>query len=212
VSDAPEALRARRLRSPVGTLTLVASASGLRAILWPGDARPVRVGDTTAAADVDLERPVADVADVGHDVERSIDGITGDRADGGGASADALPAVEADIRAILDAASAQIGEYFAGLRHRFTLPLEPFGTPFQVAVWMSLDDIAYGDTATYGEQAARLGRPTAVRAVGSANGRNPLSIVLPCHRVVGRDGRLTGFAGGLDAKAFLLDHEARHRT
>ena len=108
---------------------------------------------------------------------------------------------------ILEAAATQLAEYFAGERTEFDLPLDPHGTEFQVAAWKALAEIPYGETATYGEQAERIGRPTAVRAVGAANGRNPLSIVLPCHRVVGADGSLTGFAGGLDAKRVLLDLE-----
>ncbi len=110
---------------------------------------------------------------------------------------------------VLDAAAAQLEEYFAGRRTEFDLELDLRGTEFQVAVWTGLADIPFGETSTYAEQADRLGRPTAVRAVGAANGRNPVSIVLPCHRVVGKDGSLTGFAGGLDAKRFLLDHEHR---
>ena len=101
----------------------------------------------------------------------------------------------------------QLTEYFAGERTAFDLPLDPVGTEFQVAAWRALGEIPYGETRTYGEQAAGIGRPTAVRAIGAANGKNPLSIVLPCHRVVGADGSLTGFAGGLDAKRFLLTHE-----
>ena len=105
----------------------------------------------------------------------------------------------------------QLDEYFAGARTSFELPLEPVGTEFQLEVWGSLADIPYGETSTYAKQAAAIGRPRAVRAVGAANGRNPISIVLPCHRVVGADGKLTGFAGGLGAKRWLLDHEATHR-
>ena len=103
----------------------------------------------------------------------------------------------------------QLDEYFAGDRRSFDLPLELRGTDFQQQVWMALADIPYGETSTYGKQAAEIGRPRAIRAVGSANGRNPLSIVLPCHRIVGADGKLTGFAGGLDTKRWLLDHESR---
>ncbi len=110
---------------------------------------------------------------------------------------------------VVAAASAQLLEYFAGQRTAFELPLDLVGTEFQLAVWRSLAEIPYGETATYGEQADRIGRPTATRAVGSANGRNPVSIVLPCHRVVGADGSMTGFAGGVDTKRFLIDHEAR---
>lgn len=115
--------------------------------------------------------------------------------------------VESPKNKVLAQAAQQLDEYFAGTRKSFDLPLDLRGTEFQVAAWRALADIPYGETATYGEQAASLGRPKAVRAIGAANGRNPLSIVLPCHRVVGADGSLTGFAAGLDAKKFLLDLE-----
>lgn len=115
--------------------------------------------------------------------------------------------VESPKNRVLAQAAQQLDEYFAGTRKSFDLPLDLRGTEFQVAAWRALADIPYGETATYGEQAASLGRPKAVRAIGAANGRNPLSIVLPCHRVVGADGSLTGFAAGLDAKKFLLDLE-----
>jgi methylated-DNA-[protein]-cysteine S-methyltransferase len=108
---------------------------------------------------------------------------------------------------ILDAAAGQLAEYFAGDREAFDLPLDPVGTPFQHAVWAVLRTIPFGQTMTYGEQAKRLGDVGKARAVGAANGRNPLSIVVPCHRVIGSTGRLTGFAGGLDVKAWLLAHE-----
>jgi methylated-DNA-[protein]-cysteine S-methyltransferase len=105
------------------------------------------------------------------------------------------------------AVSLQLGEYFAGSRTSFDLPLDLEGTEFQLAAWRELTTIPYGETRTYAAQAARIGRPSAVRAVGAANGRNPISIVLPCHRVVGSNGSLTGFAGGIDAKRWLLGHE-----
>jgi methylated-DNA-[protein]-cysteine S-methyltransferase len=108
---------------------------------------------------------------------------------------------------LLDRAVEQLAEYFAGERQEFDLPLDPVGTEFQVRVWRSLAQIGFGETWTYGRQAEWLGRPGASRAVGAANGRNPLSIVLPCHRVVGASGSLTGFAGGLGAKRWLLAHE-----
>lgn len=98
-------------------------------------------------------------------------------------------------------------EYFAGRRQRFDLPLDPAGTAFQLAAWQVLRSIGYGQTITYGEQARRLGDPAKARAVGAANARNPLSIVVPCHRVVGASGALTGFAGGVDAKHWLLEFE-----
>jgi len=151
--------------SPVGTLTLVASKSGLRAVIWPGE-RAGRVG----------------------------------------LAGTPLTSGEAPV---LSAAATQLDEYFAGTRTTFDLPLDLRGTAFQLAAWQALAEIPYGETRTYAEQAARLGRPAAVRAVGTANSRNPLSIVLPCHRVVGSDGALRGFAGGLDAKAALLAFEQR---
>jgi methylated-DNA-[protein]-cysteine S-methyltransferase len=101
----------------------------------------------------------------------------------------------------------QLEEYFAGTRQHFDLPLHPLGTNFQVTVWQALADIPYGSTISYGELARRIGQPLAVRAVGAANGRNPLPIVLPCHRVIGANGSLTGFGGGLPTKRFLLEME-----
>jgi methylated-DNA-[protein]-cysteine S-methyltransferase len=101
----------------------------------------------------------------------------------------------------------QLGQYFAGEREVFDLPLAPDGAPFQQRVWHALTRIPYGRTATYGELAARVRRPTAARAVGMANGRNPISIVVPCHRVIGANGRITGYAGGVDRKRFLLELE-----
>jgi len=109
--------------------------------------------------------------------------------------------------AILQAVRTQLGEYFAGTRTAFELPLAPHGTAFQKEVWHSLADIPYGQTISYAQLAQRVGKPTAMRAVGAANGRNPLPIVLPCHRVIGADGSLTGFGGGLPTKQFLLELE-----
>jgi len=108
---------------------------------------------------------------------------------------------------VLDATAAQLDEYFAGTRTTFDLPLDLHGTPFQLAAWQALAGIPYGETRTYGEQADRIGRPSAVRAIGAANGRNPVSIVLPCHRVIGSNGSLVGFGGGLEVKAALLELE-----
>ena len=105
---------------------------------------------------------------------------------------------------VLQAAEAQLGEYFAGRRQRFELPLAPQGTAFQREVWQTLAEIPYGATWSYRDLAQRIGRPSAMRAVGAANGRNPLPIVLPCHRVIGADGGLTGFGGGLPTKELLL--------
>ncbi len=149
--------------SPFGTLTLVASHAGLRAVLWPGD-----------------------------DPRRA--GLAGD-------------GLRPGDEPLLTRARDQLDGYFQGTRTSFDLPLDLGGTPFQQVVWRALAEIPYAETRTYAEQAVRVGRPTAVRAVGAANGRNPLSIVLPCHRVVGSDGSLTGFAGGLGVKRALLEHE-----
>lgn len=108
---------------------------------------------------------------------------------------------------LLRRARRQLEEYFAGRRRGFDLPLSPQGTPFQLSVWRTLASIPYGQTLSYAGLAARVGRPAAMRAVGAANGRNPLPIVLPCHRVIGADGSLTGFGGGLPTKQFLLKLE-----
>ena len=105
------------------------------------------------------------------------------------------------------AAEQQLGEYFSHQRTEFAIELDLRGTPFQAQVWKSLALIPYGETISYGRQAKWVGRPAAVRAVGGANGRNPVAIVLPCHRVVGANGSLTGFGGGLERKTWLLDHE-----
>ena len=148
--------------SPVGDLTLVASDTGLVAILWQDD-DPARV--RLAAREVRTDHP------------------------------------------ILAMAQAQLTDYFAGARRAFTVPLDVRGTPFQQMIWAALRDIPFGETRSYGDIARAVGRPTASRAVGAANGRNPLSIIAPCHRVVGANGALTGFAGGVETKRWLLDFE-----
>ena len=108
---------------------------------------------------------------------------------------------------VLDEAARQLAAWFAGERTSFDLPLRPKGTPFQIAVWKALRDIPYGETRSYREIATGLGQPKAVRAVGAANGRNPISIIVPCHRVIGASGALTGYAGGVQRKRWLLGHE-----
>ena len=105
----------------------------------------------------------------------------------------------------------QLKEYFAGQRHRFDLPLAPEGTPFQQRVWRALLDIPYGETISYGELASQIGQRSASRAVGLANGSNPLPIVIPCHRVIGSNGKLTGYGGGLPIKERLLALERGER-
>jgi methylated-DNA-[protein]-cysteine S-methyltransferase len=149
----------KMMDSPVGRLTLVATAAGLAAILWENDP-PRRVPLTIEAND--------------------------------------------DEHPVLVETERQLGEYFAGRRSAFELTLDPAGTAFQRKVWNALLTIPFGETRSYGQIARQIGNPDAVRAVGAANGRNPLSIVAPCHRVIGSTGRLTGFAGGLDVKAYLL--------
>lgn len=164
-------LMSLRVESPIGSLELVGSDLGLRALLMDGE-RDDRV---PAAA-----------------------GATATRAD------------DREVPAVLREAAAQLAEYFAGDRQEFDLALDPVGTPFQMEAWQALRTIPYGTTTSYGEQARRIGRPSAVRAVGAANGRNPIGIIVPCHRVIGAGGSLTGYAGGLDNKRWLLDHEMRH--
>ena len=149
----------KRVASPVGTLTLVATDAGLAAILWEN------------------ERP--------HRVRLNLE-------------------AEHATHPVLVEAERQLDEYFAGRRKRFALKLDVSGTAFQRKVWNALLTIPFGETRSYAEIATQIGHPRAARAVGAANGRNPLSIVAPCHRVVGSTGALTGFAGGLDVKARLL--------
>lgn len=149
----------KTMRSPVGTLTLIASDKGLAGV-WFERSRPERVRTRT-------------------DVEHRT-------------------------HPILVEAERQLREYFAGRRQAFDLKLDFVGTPFQRSVWKALLTIPFGQTRTYGEVAKQVGRPSASRAVGAANGRNPVSIVAPCHRVIGSTGALTGFGGGLDVKERLL--------
>lgn len=150
--------------SPVGILKIVASESGIIAVLWEND-KPSRVK---------------------------------------------LPNLsESSAHPILNRAVQQLGQYFAGTRTNFDLPIEMRGTQFQNKVWQALQTIPYGLTKSYGQIANQINQPSACRAVGMANGRNPISIIVPCHRVIGSSGQLTGFAGGLDVKARLLQLERR---
>ena len=119
------------------------------------------------------------------------------------------PAIDDAIDGELPLAAAEVNAYFAGTLREFTVPLAPVGTPFQQQVWCLLREIPFGETTTYGALALKLGNPNASRAVGLANGSNPLPLIVPCHRVIGSNGKLTGFAGGLPMKAWLLDWE-RH--
>ena len=113
---------------------------------------------------------------------------------------------------VIEQTARELGEYFAGERTEFSVPLDPEGSEFQQAVWRVLREIPYGETISYGEQARRLGDMRKARAVGAANGRNPISIIVPCHRVIGSSGALTGYAGGLEMKRTLLELEQRVHT
>ena len=141
------------------------------------------------------------LAEIRFDAERSEPTPSGDRSK---LAETPSAAALAGIRG----ATAQLQEYFAGERQVFELVLRPQGTDFQRRAWSALMAIPFGETRTYGQQAALLGDPKASRAVGRANSLNPLPIVVPCHRVIGSSGQLTGFAGGLERKRWLLDHEA----
>lgn len=120
----------------------------------------------------------------------------------------ARPGDWAEDDARLDAAREQLAAYFAGELRTFSLPLAPRGSPFQTQVWRALAEIPFGETRSYGQLAASLGHPGAARAVGAANRTNPIGIIVPCHRVIGADGTLTGYAGGIERKKYLLEHEA----
>ena len=119
------------------------------------------------------------------------------------------PADDEGSPAGAERAAAQLSEYFAGSRRSFDVPLNLQGTEFQLAVWNELLRIPYGDTITYAELARRIGRPAAIRAVGAANGANPIPVIVPCHRVIGSNGTLTGYGGGIERKQWLLAHEGR---
>lgn len=148
---------AATIETPLGSLWVVASGRGLRALSFD----PVRAGEDEGEASADLLR----------------------------------------------ACREQLAAYFGGALRRFDLPLDPVGTPFQRRAWQALRDIPFGETRSYAAQAAAIGRPSAARAVGAANARNPLAIVVPCHRVVGAGGRLVGYAAGLERKRALLELE-----
>ncbi len=159
------------MRSPIGTLTIVANDHAIVAIDWDGESGHEALLDRATIRDVD----------------------PGDH-----------PALAVAVE--------QLDEYFEGQRTEFEIPLDAAGTPFQHQAWAALVRIPFGETVSYGEQAVMLGDRNKARAVGAANGKNPIPIVVPCHRVVGSNGHLTGFAGGLEAKAWLLDHEFKVRA
>lgn len=179
-----QTLARTHMTSPIGILTIVANDDGVVAIRWDTES-----DDRDPDAHNPVDRKLA-----------ASDAVTN------------VMDVDADEHRVLGRAVAQLTEYFAGTRTHFDLPLDPDGTEFQRDAWHELERIPFGETITYGEQAARLGDRKKSRAVGAANGKNPIPIIVPCHRVVGANGHLTGFAGGLDTKAWLLDHEFRVRA
>jgi methylated-DNA-[protein]-cysteine S-methyltransferase len=149
-----------------------------------------------------VESPIGDIL-----IEGDDDSITRLGRIGGGYDSEAW--VSVDRFAAIKEAAQQLDAYWSGELFDFDLSLTPGGTPFQNKVWTALRTIPYGKTASYGDIARKIGSPTASRAVGAANGRNPIAIVVPCHRVIGANGTLTGYAGGLDMKRELLAHESR---
>ena len=123
-----------------------------------------------------------------------------------------VPPAERRTTPVLDRAARQLAEYFGGEREAFDLELDPRGTAFQREVWAALGDVPFGRTVSYAHIARQIGRPKAVRAVGAANGSNPIALIIPCHRVIGANGSLTGYGGGLPRKQWLLAHENRQRA
>jgi methylated-DNA-[protein]-cysteine S-methyltransferase len=172
----------RTIASPVGDLVLTATETGLTGVYFPTSRYHPAVRAPSP------EEPALSVAK-----GRGGQGVREKSAEG--------------VQSLLDRVEAQLNEYFAGKRTTFDLPLEPSGTDFQLSVWELLRKIPYGVTTSYGELARRLGEPMASRAVGAANGANPIPIIVPCHRVVGSKGELTGFGGGIERKRWLLEHE-----
>lgn len=147
-----------------------------------------------------LDSPIARILLVGRD--EHLTGLYLDR--------EPDPAWAPDVEGRLDDVARQVEEYFAGTRTTFDdIPLAPQGTPFQRAVWEALLEVGYGETASYADIARRIGKPTAYRAVGAANGRNPISLIIPCHRIVGSSGSLIGYGWGVDRKSWLLSLERR---
>ncbi|MBK7537137.1 MAG: methylated-DNA--[protein]-cysteine S-methyltransferase [Myxococcales bacterium] len=189
------------LPSALGPLRLVASREGLCGVYFPNH----------RGEPVELAGPA--VRELGASGIPGASGAAGaDEADGASGTAGAAGAAgadEANAETTLRAAAAQLTEYFAGERQRFELALAPTGTAFQLRVWQALRAIPFAATCSYGALATAIGNRNASRAVGAANGKNPISIIVPCHRVIGADGSLTGFGGGEPAKRWLLDHEAR---
>lgn len=173
--------------SPLGPLEIHASSAGIHAVIFPH---------------VQQDRSLASVRHGALPTLRNTD------------QPFELLSLQSDARTapLLRETANQLQQYFAGERQTFDLPLAAYGTDFQRQVWMQLTRIPFAHTRSYGELAVQLGNKNAMRAVGAANGRNPIAIIVPCHRVIGADGKMTGYAGGLDRKIWLLQHEQRFAT
>lgn len=154
------------VKAPFGTLTIVASHSGVRFCMFDNDAHP-----------------------------KSMAG---------------MHIVDDATHPVVAQAVQQLSEYLAGTRTAFTVPVDLEGTDFQIAAWNALSKVPYGHTWSYLQQATSIGKPTATRAIGAANGRNPVVVILPCHRIIGANGALTGFGGGISTKQWLLEHEKKN--
>jgi methylated-DNA-[protein]-cysteine S-methyltransferase len=189
------AIQTRELSTPVGLLTIAASDQGIVSILFADQ----NIEETNAATGIlatssaKTQAPKLRVLKVLAPVDNP--NPTSGTTPGSSSEAHLQQAIE------------QLQQYFAGTRQQFSLTLAPFGSPFQQQVWQALSIIPFAHSCSYGAIANHLHNPKAVRAVGAANGRNPIAIVVPCHRVIGANGSLTGYAGGLNRKLWLLDHE-----
>ncbi len=203
VAAVREVLVSRAMQTPIGELTVVAGPNGLRAVLWPGEDGS-RVARSLAGGTSGMGRLGRQGSGT-----RSPDGPSNVVSAAEAGERGGLPGAASRAQALAEQATVQLGEYFDGTRRGFDVDLDPRGTTFQLAAWGFLRSIPFGAVTTYREQATALGDPARARAVGSADGRNPLSIVVPCHRVVAVDGSLTGFAGGIQRKRWLLEHERR---
>lgn len=206
--------------SPIGRLMIAATANGLHAIEFPENRHPVaRDGRWVDVSDhpqwqADQSGPVnSSAAPDKPDAHapHTPDSTPAFSSAPPGATASAHTAQSAAI-ALLIRTRRQLDEYFSGQRHDFDLPLAPEGTAFQREVWQALCEIPFGQTWSYAQLARHIGRPKAMRAVGAANGRNPIPIIIPCHRVIGASGALVGFGGGLPAKVALLRLEGIHAS
>lgn len=189
-----DAISLTELESPVGLLRLAAGDQGLRQILFP-KSKPHADRAEHKISDVILSEPLLRTRDPGEPPRRL--------------NREATHTTGREASILLKETIRQLRAYFSGKLEQFDLPLAPEGTPFQLEVWRRLCEIPYGETISYGELARRIGNPKASRAVGLANGSNPISIVIPCHRVIGSNGKLTGYGGGLPIKEKLLALERR---